>query len=271
MPLADTWSLYVSGGQSDALGRLWFVTSQDVRVFDGERWIVITPADMGMGPPVHEELGQEFRASVLSDGTVWVLECDWGGPGPFGGRGARWFDGTTWHGADSPVAAGCATVIAEDDAGRVWLGVEDILWRYDPASDTWTEFAPPAPPAGWGRFGFANYLTLDPAGDPWPALVICGGASCYGSIALYHVHDGTWIQIGDPSDFGGLAWGPLFDADGIPWLFWSDGIYRVVENRLEPMALLYTRSAIVDGADRVWFLAWYGRQEWLWTLDSNAE
>jgi len=269
-PLAESWYSYASGGQSDGLGRLWFGTSQDVRVFDGERWIVIPPGGMGMGPPMDEGLGEEFKVSVLSSGAVWVMECDWGGPGPFGGRGARWFDGS-WHGADAPVASGCATVIAEDDAGRVWMGVEESVWRYDPASSAWTEFAPPEPPID-GRFGFLDHLTVDPSGDPWPMIVICGGASCYGKIALYHVHDGVWTQIGDVAEYDGVQWGPIFAADGTPWVFWDDGsVYRIVEDTPELMSSLYARSAVVDGSGQVWFLAWHNGQDWLWRLDIETE
>jgi hypothetical protein len=269
-PLAESWYYYASGGQSDALGRLWFVTSQDVRVFDGERWIVITPADMGMGPPVDEELDVVFSVAIMESGAVWVAECEWGGPGPFGGRGVRWFDGSTWHGADSPVASGCATVITEDDAGHVWMGVEENLWRYDPASGAWTEFAPPEPPID-GRFGFLDHLTVDPSGDPWPMIVICGGASCYGSIALYRVHDGAWTQVGGVAEYDGVQWGPIFEADGTPWVFWDGGnVYRIVEDTPELMASLYTRSVVTDGSGQVWFLAWHNGQNWLWTLDTGT-
>jgi hypothetical protein len=268
-PLVESWYYYASGGQSDALGRLWFGTSQDVRVFDGERWIVITPADMGMGPPTRDGLEIVFGVTVLESGAVWVRECEWGGPGPFGGRGVRWFDGATWHGADSPVASGCATEIAEDEAGNVWMGVEENLWRYDPASGAWTEFTPPEPPIE-GRFGFLDNLAVDPSGDPWPMIVICGGASCYGNIALYHVHGGVWNQVGDVEDYD-LQWGPVFDADGTPWVIWDGDVCRIVEDTLELMAPLYARSAITDNSDRIWFLAWYGGQDWLWTIDADAE
>ncbi|MBN1976189.1 MAG: hypothetical protein JW918_02210 [Anaerolineae bacterium] len=264
-PLAESWYYYASGGQSDALGRLWFATSQDVRVFDGERWIVFSPEDMGMGPPVGEDLDIVFGVAILESGAVWVRECEWGGPGPFGGRGVRWFEGSVWHGADSPVASGCATEIVEDGAGNVWLGVEEKLWRYDPASGAWTEFAPPEPPID-GRFGFLDSLAVDPSGDPWPMIVICGGASCYGNVALYHVHDGAWTQIGDVAEYD-LQWGPFFGADGAPWVFWGWGVYRIVEDTPEFMAPLYARSVVTDGSGRVWFLAWYEGRDWLWMLD----
>ena len=265
VPFAESWDYYASGGQSDALGRLWFATSQDVRVFDGERWIVFSPADMGMGPPMDEELDVVFSIVILESGAVWVGECEWGGPGPFGGRGVRWFDGSAWHGADSPVASGCATEIAEDGAGNVWVGVEENLWRYDPASGAWAEFAPPEPPID-GRFGFLNSLAVDPSGDPWPMIVICGGASCYGNIALYHVHDGAWTQIGGVAEYD-LQWGPFFGADGTPWVFWDGGVYRIAEDTPELMVPLYARSVVKDGSGQVWFLAWYEGRDWLWMLD----
>jgi hypothetical protein len=264
-PLTESWYHYAHGGYSDALGRLWFATSQDVRVFDGERWIVFSPEDMGMGPPVGEDLDIVFGVAILESGTVWVRECEWGGPGPFGGRGVRWFDGS-WHGADSPVASGCATAIAEDGAGNVWLGVEEYLWRYEPASGAWTEFAPPEPPID-GRFGFLHNLAVDPSGDPWPMIVICGGASCYGSVALYRVRDGVWNQIGGVAEYDGTQRGPLFGADGTPWVFWGWGVYRIVEDTPELMAPLYARSIVMDGSGRVWFLAWYEGRDWLWMLD----
>jgi hypothetical protein len=272
-PLAEAWYYHANGGRSDTLGRLWFATSQDVRVFDGARWIVIAPADMGMTePPIDEELIITFGIAISENGTVWVRECEWGGPGPFGGRGVRWFDGSTWHGADSPVASGCATVIAEDDTGHVWMGVEEDLWRYDPASGAWTEFEPPESPVEGMRFGFLDNLRVDPSGDPWPMIVLCGGASCYGSIALYRVHDGTWTQIGDVAEYDGVQWGPIFDTDGTPWIFWDGGnVYRIIDDTPELMASLYTRSAVMDGSGRVWFLAWHNGQDWLWTLDIETK
>ena len=171
----------------------------------------------------------------------------------------------TWHGADSPVASGCATTIVEDNSGNVWLGVEENLWRYAPSSGAWTEFAPPEPPIE-GRFGFLDDLAVDPSGDPWPMIVICGGASCYGNIALYHVHDGTWTQIGGVAEYD-LQWGPIFGADGTAWIFWGRGVYRAVEDIPELMAPLYARSVVTGGSGRVWFLAWYEGRDWLWALD----
>jgi hypothetical protein len=30
--------------------------------------------------------------------------------------------------------------ITEDQAGHIWLGIGNSLWRYDPVTDMWTDF-----------------------------------------------------------------------------------------------------------------------------------
>jgi len=269
-------------GKSDGMGRFWLATPQDVRLFDGERWNVFTPEAMGMGTVGPEELWVTFAMEIVeSTGTVWVGECDWGGPGPFGGQGVRWFDGSTelttdgqtWHEADSPVGAGCATVIEEDGQGRIWMGVDDSLWRYEPAFGEWTEFAPPEPPVEWMRFGFAHAIALDSSDDPWPAMVLCG-ASCYGKIVLYRVQDGAWTQIGEALEFGGFL--PphelVVDATGTRWLFWAGSVYRVGEGVSEPVpGLGFVRHIVVGAAGRVWFVVRHEGRDVLWTLNTEAE
>lgn len=271
--LNDEWCHDVGWGQSDGSGRFWLATSQDVRLFDGERWTVFTPEDMGMGEVGPEGLWPTFTIEISkSTGDVWVGECDWSIIGPFGGQGARWFDGQVWQGADSPVASGCATVIEEDGAGRIWLGVDETLWRYDPASGNWTQFTPPEPPVEWTRFGFAHAIALDPSNDPWPAMVLCG-ASCYGKIVLYHIHDGVWTQIGEALEFYGVEPPHQFvtDAAGTGWLFWSGAIYRAAGDVPELAAHLYARSVAVDATGRVWFMAEREGREVFWTLNTETE
>jgi hypothetical protein len=269
-PLTD-WRRFVGWGQVDSLGRVWLKTSQDVRVLipgqgglDGERWTVFTPADMNMDAPQYEDLEASF-AILESDGLVWVGECDWGGPGPFGGRGVRWFDGQGWQGADSPVASGCVTLVEQDDWGRVWLGVDDNLWRYD---GEWTLFAPPAAPEGL-RNGFITDLTLDPAGDPWLTLDLCGGASCYGWLVHYHVHDDVWTQIGellgDYCPVQKTVFVPEQGGFGMPWLLWGGDLYRIVGDTPEFVARFVVYSLSVDAAGQVWLVAWHDDQTALWT------
>jgi hypothetical protein len=163
------------------------------------------------------------------------------------------------------------TVIEEDGAGSVWLGAEGSLWRYEPVSGDWTSFTPPEPPIEGMRFGFAHAISFDPPNDPWPALVLCGGASCYGRIALYHIRDNAWTLIGEPIDFGG-ALPPhrlVTNASGTSWLFRSGALYRLAGDVLEPIPDLYVRSEAVDANGRIWFVAWHDGQETLWTLEAT--
>ncbi len=257
---------YVRGGKTDPLGRVWFATSQDVRFFEGNFWTVVTPQEMGMEPTRQEDLMPNYTVFILKDGSIWVAECDWGGPGPFGGQGIRWLDNGTWKGKSSPVASGCATAVAEDSTGHVWAGVENSLWRYDPVSDTWEEFPPPESPIADMRFGFVNSISVDPDDTVWSILVLCGGASCYGNSVLYHLQDETWNQIGEVSEFDYGYWGPLFDATGIAWIFWTGGIYRIQGDAPELVSPLAGRQSTIDGNGKLWLVAPYEEQDALWVL-----
>jgi len=264
-PVAVGDGLYVNGGQGDKSGRTWFTTSQDVRVFDGRRWTVFTPKDMGMDK-LPDDLMHEFRLTIWKDSQVWVTEGEVSGPGPFGGQGVRWFEGQSWHGADSPVASGYASGIAQDRSGRIWVGVERNLWRYDPTSEKWTRFAL----TGQVPFGQRRYVVssvvLDSSGDPWVWLWLCGGASC-DEWALYHIRNGVWTQVTQSPYY---VPGPLiFDATGTPWLF-GEGIARVAGDVLEPMASFYAGHVTVDASGRIWFVAKYQDRDVLWTLDAKA-
>jgi ligand-binding sensor domain-containing protein len=262
----ETWYRAVDWGQSDRRGRFWLSTSEDVRAFDGQRWTVYSPEDMGMGPPEREELLHDFHVTILENTEqVWVGVCEWAGVGPAGGRGVRWFDGQAWHGADSPVASGCAMVVEEDDQGHVWMGVEENLWRYDPVSGDWARFTPPEnlPGEGWRRYGAVTDIALDAAGDPWVTMLLCGGAGCEDE-ALYHVRDEVWTQVGEV----GLYTGPLIEVDSTPWLF-GGGIYRVEGAAFRMVVPLLVQSAAVDGAGQVWFVAQYQHRDTLWILDAE--
>jgi hypothetical protein len=248
IPLDDGWHREVKWGESDGTGGFWLATSQDVR----------------------------FTLEIAKrSGTVWVGECDWAPPGPVGGQGLRWFDGShdlttggqRWHGADAPTASGCVMAITEDKAGHVWAGVGANLWHFDPASGERRQFAPPEePPGEWRRYGSINQITLDPTGDPWVTMVLCGGASC-DNLVLYHVHDGTWTQVGEVA----LPIGAFFDVDGTSWYVGSNGVQRIVGTALEPVAPLRAQSVVTDDAGQVWFVALHRGTDWLWTVGGKGE
>ena len=269
-PSMETNSSAVTAGQSDLEGLTWFATPQDVRSFDGSQWTIYSVEEMGMAPPVYEDLMRQFTVTVTKNGKVWVGGCDWGGPGPFGGGGVRWLEEGTWQGASSPVSSGCVNTIIEDNLGRIWAGVDSNLWRYDPGSGNWEEFSTPDSPIAEMRFGLIDSLAVDPDNDVWPVFVLCGGASCFGNCVLYHLHDEQWTQVGEVGEYDSGYWGPLFDVNGISWLYWLGGIYRVTGDLPELVSPLIGRYGTVDNAGRVWFMAPYEKSDRLWVLD-NAQ
>jgi hypothetical protein len=255
LPVLNPAGLEGRGVLTDANGWVWLVTDRDVRAFDGAEWMVFSPADMDMTPPPDADIATLFTLELLGEpGQIWVGECDSGGPGPVGGAGARWFDGRAWQGTDSPVASGCVTAIQEDSLGRVWVGVDADLWRYAPAIDDWTRFAPPQPPEGH-HFRCVTEIALDPAGEPWPLFPVCDGASCGGGKVRYRLQDGAWTQIGGISH--AVPETLVFDGAGTPWLV-GGGVYRVEANRQvePPVALLAVQAVTVDADGRVWVAGW---------------
>ena len=250
------WSL-----ATDRRGQVWLATGHDIRMFDGTKWEIFDLSDLGMFPLEEEDAISETTMVFLNaNGYLWALNCQWIGPGPIGGGGVRWYDGHVWQGSDSPVAHGCATVIDEDGRGNIWLGLDNDLWRLDTLSGNWERFLSPEPPEG-ERFGLFSDLTLDAVGNPWPELVICGGASCYTGNIRYHFTDTEWLQIGDIGiDNSSL----YFDATGQGWVFASYGVFRIAGNQLEPVTNLLILKVAVSPSAKLWFIGVYESETWLW-------
>jgi ligand-binding sensor domain-containing protein len=271
---AETGGEPVAGGSGSGLavfpidqtGGVWLAASMDVRRFDGARWTVIPPQQMGMQPTDLDSALPAFLVTGVDSGRqIWVGQCEWIGPGPGGGQGARWFDGETWQGADSPVASGCVTQIEEDGLGRVWVALDDTLWRYDLASGAWAQFVPPTPPDDFPRFGWVYDLTVDRAGDAWPVLALCGGASCFTGNVPYRLHDGEWTQLADRDEGYGLST-VVLDGNDTPWLFWGCGIYRVVDGMPEHVADQCAYSATAGPEGAIYFVGPMGDEDYLWAL-----
>jgi hypothetical protein len=270
-PIADTWYRHVGWGRCDPAGRFWLTTSQDVRVFDGGTWTVFTPEDMGIGQFPSESCVPQFQITILeSSGDIWIGHCEWAGVGPCGGQGARWFDGSAWHGADSPVSNGCVAALEEDSAGNVWLGLDDVLWRFEPGSGNWAEFVPPeTPPLGYRRHGAILGLTVDAFGRKWVVEFLCGGAGC-DAHAVYHVRDGLWTLLSRAEDvYYVLVLRAATDAAGRAWLF-GDIVYRLTETDYSPAAFLTPTSVAVDPAGRIWFIVHGFPHGLLCTVDGGA-
>jgi hypothetical protein len=258
-----------SGIATDQFGDVWLTTDQDVRMFDGRDWRVFNDEDMGMPPPEMDDFFKSYWVEhIATTGEVWVGRCDWGGPGPFGGGGVRKFDGQSWGTVGSGVESGCVTVIREGPLGNVWVGREAELWRYNPIDQDWMELLLPDPPEDSGvRYGFFINITIDPAGNPWPELEICGGASCLNGEVLYHFQDGEFRQVGDVSE--GVSRDLLFDDAGTPWLITGGVIYRVVAGTPQYVTELNVLSATTDQVGQIWLVAQGTGAPSLWKLEMD--
>jgi ligand-binding sensor domain-containing protein len=261
-PLSD-WFAQVGRSETDSNGNLWVSTSQDVRVFNGDAWQIYSTEDMSLIPPEYEDLATELTMQVLENDMVWVGSCYWGGPGPFGGGGVRWFDGETWQGADSPVAEGCVTKIEEDIQGQVWVAVEDELWRYTLENRGWSQFRAPEP-TEVQRYGFATEMVVDAEGDVWIILAECGGASCFGATAPYRVHDGEWEPFADRSEMDLQRL--VLDGEGEVWIFWDPGISRLEDGEPTLVAELYTTRYAVDAEGNLWIVTGSEKDQVLWVV-----
>jgi len=251
----------------DELGNLWLATDVDVRRFNGQSWQAFSMEAMGMPPLQAADLTSTFTLTAAdSRGEVWAGRCDWGGPGPLGGGGARRFDGQTWQDSGLPDATACVTAILEDGSGDIWVGADSNLYRNRLGSETWEPIALPEPPAE-ARFGYIATLTADPEGKLWTALALCGGASCYGDESHYYLEDGTWSVIGEPSQFGGSRF--LFDGAGNSWLLAGSSISQVIANQPIPVEGLLVQSATTDPAGNLWLVAQSSGPPTLWTLNSS--
>lgn len=217
---------------TDRTGRIWMTTYQDVRSFDGREWRVPPLRELGFEPDAETaSYDGYFFPAVERDhqGNIWVGNCDSRGE-ELTGQGARWYNGVTWQGNTGHTAAGCVRDITVDPEGRVWLGIDDLLWRFDPDKSEWTQFALPEPPADT-RIGWIEDIRFGPDGNPWLAIALCGGASCGSAYLRYEMEPERWVKVPQPDEFD--LYRLFFDPGGNAWLYSGEGLFRVQGNTLE--------------------------------------
>lgn len=244
----------------DSSGRVWFLTANDIRSLDGEQWVITTFAEAGL--EVAEDDSYEPTFNLVSNGTIWLSNCNWAGPGPAGGVGVRWFDGTSWQGADSPIQE-CIFDMLSAGPDSLWFGGESRLWHYN--AGQWTYFNFPTAPAGSNGFGFVSYLTIDSTGTPWPILSICGGASCYAGEILYTLANGNWTAAANWNEQYPVA--IHTDQQGNKWLFNLSGIFQWQNNELVLWPDLTPVQVPAGNATTQWFAADYQGQTLLWKMN----
>jgi hypothetical protein len=253
---------------TDRAGRVWMTTFQDIRSFDGRNWTIHTLRELGFEPDEETADYEGYYFPALAQdmqGNLWVGNCDMQGE-LLVGQGARWFDGAAWQGKVDPTATGCVRDIAVDAEGRIWLGVDDLLWRYDQKSRSWIFFELPEPPADM-RIGWIEDIQFGAGGEPWLAVVLCGGASCGSQIQRYRLEPGNWIPITGPDelDLHRLA----IDFGGNAWLFTRERLLRLEENTLEAVSGLEIFAVTRDSRGLIYLAAKRDREKLIFIQREN--
>ena len=111
-----------------------------------------------------------------------------------------------------PLAQSCVSAIQKDSVENLWLGAYEIVWRFEPSTQSWTEYRLPETLLLDYNFAYPQQLIIDQNGDVWAIMQMCGGASCGGSSNLYQLHDGEWSLIIDAQ-----SWSITANAIGFGW------------------------------------------------------
>jgi ligand-binding sensor domain-containing protein len=253
------------GVVTDGQGQIWLYTERDVRMYDGEGWTVFSWDDLGLPTHPDDELFHNLNLFYLKDNDqIWITSCYLGGPGPFGGGGVRWFEKGVWKGGGTSVREGCALALVEDDNKHVWMGVDDVLWRFNHKTASWRRFFPPEPSESL-RFGAVREINFSPTGEPWVSYLLCGGASC-GDYKWFRYQGGDWIQ------FGEIQYVPqtlVFDVSGDAWTF-SQGISRIEDNQSVPMSDIVVEAVALDAEGGIWVVGHpFGGEMALWMMEGE--
>lgn len=268
IPGTSWWAPGAGNVLSGVAGTVWLPTGRDVRVFDNERWNRYTLEDMGFPLPESDDVEIVHKIARGEEGAeIWVGECYYSGPGPMGGQGVRWFDGSTWRGADAPVGATCVSALEVDPVGNVWLGAYTDVWSYEPERQEWTPYSLPAELLSGYNFAYPLQIKVDNAGDVWVLMQMCGGASCGIAHRLYRIHDGEWSLMIEAAE--GFEPSPqlALDGNGQGWLFWDDTAYQLGGGAMNPVASIAARSIGVDIGGKVWVVADSEGEASLWVLE----
>jgi len=229
---------------------------KDVRYFDGDRWNRYTLEQMGFPAPEMEDISIVHNLVLTKNGSeVWVGECYYSGPGPMGGGGVRWYDGVAWQGAAAPVGLNCVSAMAADSTGDVWLGAYEVLWRYEYAKHSWTDYSLPEALLADFNFAYPRQMIVDQAGDVWVIMEMCGGASCGVSTNLYRLYEGEWSLVIEAADWSSPLRELVLDGDGRAWLFWENKVYRLGDEPIEPLAEAKVRGVGSSRNGTVWIVA----------------
>jgi hypothetical protein len=260
--VGDIGVMLGQGVVTDGEGQIWLYTDRDVRMYDRERWTIFDMDDLGMPTPPFDEIIRNLSLHYLPGiDQIWIASCFWGGPGPIGGGGVRWYEQGVWKGGGTSAREGCALSVVEDGDGRVWMSVDEFLWRFDPNTAKWQNFPFPEP---WDTkpYRFAGDIAVSPSGEPWASFLLCGGASCE-DFTRFRYQGEVWISIGEPNFFIQRL---VFDHHGDPWIF-GEGITHVDDNQSVLVSDLIVEGVAVDADGRIWVVGHpFGGEMALWIM-----
>lgn len=251
----------------DSRGWVWIGTPADLRVLREDRWEVVTPPDMPIKPPTEEEPQvSSFSLAMIGD-QVWVGHCYFIPPGAsMNSEGVRYFDGEAWQA--TPIRDVCSRDIRQDGAGNLWAGARDSLWRMDSSTKEWSSQS--LPEVADAAFVYLEEFLAGPNGDLWPVVVLCGGASCYGSVNLYHAYSGGGLALVAQAPYSGFSEWKMFTlADGSGLLLWEGRLNTIENDRLSPLVDVPVIDAYQDRSGQVWALVSTETGVELWRLPGS--
>ncbi|MBN2045642.1 MAG: hypothetical protein JW757_11520 [Anaerolineales bacterium] len=249
LPIEEPVILQGTGVTTDWEGNLWLATQFDVRRFDGQQWAIWTRDQLGMDTP--EEIPPSPIKIFAFNQTknLWLASCEEIGPGPMGGGGARWWDGASWYGAGTIADNGCVHSVHQDQTGAIWLGVDQILWKMNPATGEWQSQSFLSPTEDKPR-AYAYKINVSPTGEPWIVYDLCGGASCYDFQLNAWLND-EWQPIGE------IAYLPqevYFSPHGSIWVLDMYGVYLITDGQPVLVSDIYPLTAEIDPNGKLWLV-----------------
>ena len=241
----DGWtSFYIDGfrpSMAEIHGQVWVSTQLDLRVFDGWRWKVIKPEEIGL----QSQLSLAVNSSAEAD-EIWITGCYFDTPQPHGSD-IIWYDGNTWQHKAMPEEGGCLSTTVEHQ-GHVWMATHDSLWRFARATKEWTQYALTQPPST-----HITALAFNASGEPWFISLACDPQRSCTESTLYHLQNEIWIPISPANPdvrFSRL----LIDSTNQVWVTASDGVYQIVNNHPNLASHLIVSSWTMDREGKIWVI-----------------
>ena len=277
----EKWTAYAEGAgwlplslpvaplafRSAADGSVWLVTAADVRRFDGLRWRVFTPVEMGIPLPWQAGYSTNLLFTLGPD-SAWVGSCDRTASGPTGQGSLRRFKDNHWTDAALPALPACVSALSAAPDGSLWVGLYGgTLWKFDASLQAWREqSALPLPP---DRTGYADFLEmpLDNAGNPWPLAQLCTASGCGQQVMRFQLGTGGAWQVFGPSQQPPQQH-LLFDRNGTLWLLTPDQVGSLDAGRnFTPIESLNVKAFALDAEGRLWLAAENAGLLGLWVGD----